>query len=72
MSFRHALLGLIAERLASGYDLLKIFDQSLAFVWPATQSQLYGPAQGLLDHCRRSRRARALAHRGGTGQTPPQ
>ncbi|MEW1637353.1 PadR family transcriptional regulator [Streptomyces sp. NPDC093801] len=42
MSLRHALLGLLAERPASGYDLLKRFETSLANVWPATQSQMYG------------------------------
>lgn len=41
MSLRHALLGLLSERPASGYDLLKLFDTSLAAVWPATQSQIY-------------------------------
>ncbi|MFC8226405.1 PadR family transcriptional regulator [Streptomyces sp. NPDC057287] len=41
MSLRHALLGLLSERPASGYDLLKLFDTSLANVWPATQSQVY-------------------------------
>ena len=41
MSLGHALLGLLAARPGSGYDLLKRFDGSLAFVWPATQSQLY-------------------------------
>ena len=41
MSLRHALLGLLSERPASGYDLLKLFDTSLADVWPATQSQIY-------------------------------
>ena len=41
MSLRHALLGLLADRPASGYDLLKLFDTSLATVWPATQSQIY-------------------------------
>jgi PadR family transcriptional regulator AphA len=41
MSLRHALLGLLADRPASGYDLLKRFDISLAAVWPAAQSQLY-------------------------------
>ncbi len=41
MSLRHALLGLVARRPASGYDLSKLFDGTLAFVWPATQSQLY-------------------------------
>ncbi|MGW2681331.1 PadR family transcriptional regulator [Streptomyces sp. NPDC001436] len=42
MSLRHALLGLLSERPASGYDLLKRFETSLANVWPATQSQMYG------------------------------
>jgi DNA-binding PadR family transcriptional regulator len=41
MSLDHALLGLLAAKPGSGYDLLKRFDRSLAFVWPATQSQLY-------------------------------
>ncbi|MEU6217886.1 PadR family transcriptional regulator [Streptomyces sp. NPDC047022] len=41
MSLKHALLGLLSERPASGYDLLKRFDTSLANVWPATQSQIY-------------------------------
>ena len=41
MSLRHALLGLLADRPGSGWDLLKRFESSLAFVWPATQSQLY-------------------------------
>ncbi|MFJ3306410.1 PadR family transcriptional regulator [Streptomyces sp. NPDC086549] len=41
MSLRHALLGLLSERPASGYDLLKLFETSLATVWPATQSQIY-------------------------------
>jgi len=41
MSLRHALLGLLADRPGSGWDLLKRFEASLDFVWPATQSQLY-------------------------------
>jgi DNA-binding PadR family transcriptional regulator len=41
MSLSHALLGLLDAGPASGYDLLKRFDESLAFVWQATQSQLY-------------------------------
>jgi DNA-binding PadR family transcriptional regulator len=48
-SLRHGLLGLLASGPASGYDLLKVFDQSLAFVWPATQSQLYGELNRLAD-----------------------
>ena len=42
MSLRHALLGMLVDRRASGYDLMKLFDTSLANVWPATQSQVYG------------------------------
>ena len=49
MSLRHGLLGLLVDEPASGYDLLKIFEQSLAFVWPATQSQLYGELNRLAD-----------------------
>ncbi|MEV6280335.1 PadR family transcriptional regulator [Nocardia sp. NPDC051832] len=41
MSLRHAVLGMLAEGPASGYDLLQIFKDSLANVWPATQSQIY-------------------------------
>lgn len=41
MSLRHALLGMLNERSASGYDLLRTFDTSLSNVWPATQSQVY-------------------------------
>lgn len=53
MSLRHAVLGLLAERPASGYDLMKLFETSLANAWPATQSQVYGElgklaASGLL------------------------
>jgi DNA-binding PadR family transcriptional regulator len=42
MSLRIAALGLLSEESGSGYDLLKRFEESLANVWPATQSQLYG------------------------------
>lgn len=49
MSLRHALLGLLVDRTASGYDLMKLFDTSLANVWPATQSQVYGELTRLAD-----------------------
>ncbi|MGV0644743.1 PadR family transcriptional regulator [Mycolicibacterium sp. XJ879] len=42
MSLRIAALGLLAQRPGSGYDLLRLFEESMANVWPATQSQLYG------------------------------
>ncbi len=41
MALKHALLGLLSNGPASGYDLLKEFAGSLYEVWPATQSQVY-------------------------------
>ncbi|WP_433435879.1 PadR family transcriptional regulator [Nonomuraea sp. CA-141351] len=49
MSLRHAVLGLLSEGPASGYDLMKMFDISLSNVWPATQSQLYAELGKLAD-----------------------
>lgn len=54
MSLRYAALGLLAQQPGSGYDLLKRFEHSMANVWPATQSQLYGElnrlaAAGLIE-----------------------
>jgi len=41
MSLRHALLGLLREGPASGYDLMQTFKLALHDTWPATQSQVY-------------------------------
>ncbi|WP_327141629.1 PadR family transcriptional regulator [Nocardia sp. NBC_01327] len=49
MSLRYALLGLLADHPASGYDLLQRFKKSLASVWPATQSQIYTELTKLAD-----------------------
>lgn len=49
MSLRHAVLGLLVDQPASGYDLMKRFNTSLANVWPATQSQVYGELARLSD-----------------------
>ncbi len=49
MSLRFAALGLLAQHPGSGYDLLKRFENSMANVWPATQSQLYGELNRLAD-----------------------
>jgi DNA-binding PadR family transcriptional regulator len=54
VSLRIAALGLLAQEPGSGYDLLKHFEKSMANVWPATQSQLYGElnklaATGLIE-----------------------
>lgn len=45
----HALLGLLAERPRTGYALLKHFEQSLAFAWPASHSQIYPELAKLRD-----------------------
>ncbi|HZE37990.1 MAG TPA: PadR family transcriptional regulator [Stackebrandtia sp.] len=50
MSLRHALLGLLSHGPASGYDLLKQFELSLANVWSATQSQVYTELGRLTDN----------------------
>ncbi len=44
-----AALGLLAQHPGSGYDLLGRFEYSMANVWPATQSQLYGELNKLAD-----------------------
>ncbi|HEY9264779.1 MAG TPA: PadR family transcriptional regulator [Mycobacterium sp.] len=49
MSLRFAALGMLAQHPGSGYDLLKRFEKSMANVWPATQSQLYGELNKLAD-----------------------
>ncbi len=43
MSLRHAVLGLLADGSASGYDLLRLFRQTgVGYGVPAHQSQVYG------------------------------
>jgi DNA-binding PadR family transcriptional regulator len=49
VSLRIAALGLLAHQPGSGYDLLRHFEKSMANVWPATQSQLYGELNKLAD-----------------------
>ena len=44
-----AALGLLARQPGSGYDLLRMFEKTMANVWPATQSQLYGELNKLAD-----------------------
>ena len=41
MALRYALLGALADRPRTGYELLKHFEQSLAYAWPASHSQIY-------------------------------
>ncbi|MCX4093686.1 PadR family transcriptional regulator [Nocardia sp. alder85J] len=47
MSLRHALLGLLAEQPASGWDLTRRFDELLGSVWPAGHPQIYGELRKL-------------------------
>lgn len=42
MSLRHALIGLLAEHSASGWDLTRRFEDLLGTVWPAGHPQIYG------------------------------
>ena len=49
MSLRHALLGALADQPRSGYALLKHFEQSLAYAWPASHSQIYPELARLLE-----------------------
>jgi len=49
MSLRHALLGLLREQPASGYDLMQVFKASLGHTWPATQGQIYPELGKLAD-----------------------
>ena len=49
MSLRYALLGALADRPRTGYELLKHFEQSLAYAWPASHSQIYPELARLRD-----------------------
>lgn len=54
MSLRHALLAVITAEPMTGYDLVKYFDGSVAYVWSAPHSQIYPELRrmerdGLLD-----------------------
>ncbi len=41
MSLEHAILGFLSYRPFSGYDLKRIFDNSVRHFWSADQSQIY-------------------------------
>jgi DNA-binding PadR family transcriptional regulator len=49
MALRYALLGALADRPRTGYELLKHFQQSLAYAWPASHSQIYPELARLLE-----------------------
>jgi DNA-binding PadR family transcriptional regulator len=47
MSLRFGLLGLIKYSPMTGYDLKRIFEQSINFFWSAETSQIYRELKGL-------------------------
>ncbi|PRY55992.1 PadR family transcriptional regulator [Glycomyces artemisiae] len=49
MSLRYALLGLLADSPASGYDLTQRFEKQLQMIWPAKHPQIYGELGKLAD-----------------------
>jgi PadR family transcriptional regulator, regulatory protein AphA len=49
MSLRNALLGALADRPRTGYALLRHFEQSLAYAWPASHSQIYPELARMLE-----------------------
>ena len=49
MTLRYSLLGLLAARPRTGYELTKAFDASLLNVWPASHSQIYPELGRLAD-----------------------
>jgi DNA-binding PadR family transcriptional regulator len=65
MSLRHGILGLLASRPMSGYDLTREFDLTLAHVWTARHSQIYPElarlsADGLIEQTGSGKRGRKV------------
>jgi PadR family transcriptional regulator AphA len=63
MSLRYALVGLLASRPSSGYELSKRFAVSMAHAWPAGHSQIYPElsrlvADGLIEQTEEGPRGR--------------
>lgn len=70
MSLRHALLAILTAEPMTGYDLLKFFDGTVAFVWQAPHTQIYPELrrmeeEGLLeaDEVQRGERATKRVYR---------
>ncbi len=47
MTLKYSILGLLATRPMSGYDLKGTFDQSVSYVWNASGSQIYSALREL-------------------------
>lgn len=66
MSFKHAVLALIAERRGYGYELAQRFEERVGPGWQLNPSAVY-PA---LDQLERSGLATSVARHGGTRRSP--
>lgn len=65
MAFKFAILGLLAERPMSGFDLVGQFDVKLSVIWPAPQNEIYKilrtlEADGLIRVAERGARGRIV------------
>ena len=49
MSLEYAILGFLNYQSLSGYDLKKVFDQTVSHFWPATQSQIYRTLDRMIE-----------------------
>ncbi|MBI5832853.1 MAG: PadR family transcriptional regulator [Armatimonadetes bacterium] len=49
MSLAHAIQGFLSYGPMTGYDLKKMFDDSVRNFWPATQSQIYRTLRDMAD-----------------------
>jgi PadR family transcriptional regulator AphA len=49
MSLRHALLAVLTAEPMTGYDMVKHFDASVAFLWNAPHSQIYPELRRMED-----------------------
>jgi PadR family transcriptional regulator, regulatory protein AphA len=49
MSLRFALLGLVALRPMSGYEIKSTFDRSIFYIWNVTGAQIYNTLKQLRD-----------------------
>lgn len=49
MSLRYGLLGVLAEKPASGYDLARRFQELLGQIWPAQHPKIYAELRRLSD-----------------------
>ena len=47
MSLKHVILTVLSEQDASGYDIVKTFDESLGFFWNASHQQIYRDLKSL-------------------------